>query len=222
MAHVLIVEDDDKIAAPLVRTLEREGYTVERVAEGLVAIERVRDTGVDLVLLDLGLPDVEGSDLIPRLSDDAAIIVLSGRDDSQDKVAALDAGADDYLTKPFVNDELLARIRAIVRRSRQVHEEPKIFSVGKYAVDLDARLIRGPGDVRLTPTEWRLLESFLRQPGRLLAHRRLLTEIWGPHYSQEVGYLRQYVARLRQKLEVDPARPRHFLTESGLGYRFQR
>ncbi|MFI7545016.1 response regulator [Actinoplanes sp. NPDC049599] len=221
-ARRILVVDERLMARTLSIVLRARGYDVTTAGDGPSALTAAADFRPEVVLLDPGLPDVGGVDLIPRLGDHAAIIVLSGREDAQDKVRALDAGADDYLTKPFVDDELLARIRAIVRRPRPARKESRVLFVGKYRVDLDARIVSASsGDVRLTRTEWRLLESFLRQPGRVLGHRRLLTEVWGPQYAQEAGYLRQYMARLRHKLEADPARPRHFLTESGVGYRFQ-
>jgi two-component system KDP operon response regulator KdpE len=175
------------------------------------------------VILDLGLPDLDGVEVIGGLRGwtDAPIIVLSGRADSTDKVEALDAGADDYVTKPFGMDELLARMRAVTRRSAAEISEPQV-SLGDVTIDLAAkRVIRGEKDIRLTPTEWHLLEVLLRHPGKLLSQRQLLQEVWGPGYADATGNLRLYMAQLRRKLEPDPARPRWLLTEPGMGYRFQ-
>jgi len=177
------------------------------------------------VILDLGLPDLDGAEVIAGLRGwtDAPIIVLSGRADSTDKVAALDAGADDYVTKPFGMDELLARMRAVTRRIGGDGAVPQI-RLGKLIIDLAAkRVTREPDgpDVRLTPTEWHLLEVLLRSPGKLLSQQQLLTAVWGPGYGDATGNLRLYMAQLRRKLEPDPARPRWLLTEPGMGYRFQ-
>jgi two-component system KDP operon response regulator KdpE len=178
----------------------------------------------DLVVLDLGLPDLDGVDVIHglRARTAAPIIVLSGRVGSSDKVAALDAGADDYVTKPFGVDELLARIRAVTRR-RVPAAPPPVAHIGQYIVDLSQPSVRradGAQQVRLTPTEWRLLEILVRNPGKLVGQRLLLREVWGPQYESETHYLRQYMAQLRRKLEDDPAHPRYLLTEPGMGYRF--
>ncbi|HET9657293.1 MAG TPA: winged helix-turn-helix domain-containing protein, partial [Kineosporiaceae bacterium] len=179
----------------------------------------------DLVVLDLGLPDRDGVEVIHGLRSwsSAPIIVLSGRPGSADKVAALDAGADDYVTKPFGTDELLARLRAAIRRAT-VPPEAVVVPFGDLTVDLAARrVVRGAaGDLRLTPTEWQVLEVLIRNPGRLITHRQLLTEIWGPGgYPPDNDYLRVYLARLRRKLEPVPSRPRYLITEPGIGYRFQ-
>lgn len=175
-------------------------------------------------MLDLGLPDMDGTEVIRGLRGwtGTPIIVLSGRTESQDKVRALDAGADDYLTKPFGIEELLARIRAVTRRRQPPGESAPVVRLGDHVVDLGARSITG-GDtvVHLSPTEWQLLEHLLRHPGKLIGQRALLQDVWGPRYSTETNYLRQYMARLRRKLEPDPARPRHLLTEPGMGYRFE-
>jgi two-component system KDP operon response regulator KdpE len=177
----------------------------------------------DLVILDLGLPDLEGVEVIQGLRGwtKAPIIVLSGRADSVDKVEALDAGADDYVTKPFGVEELLARMRAAVRRTGTPEDLPRI-RLGDLVIDLAAkRVIRQGDDVRLTPTEWHLLEVLLRNPGKLLSRNQLLTEVWGPGYADATGNLRLYMAQLRRKLEPDPARPRWLITEPGMGYRYQ-
>ena len=178
----------------------------------------------DLVLLDLGLPDLDGVEVIEGLRGwtQAPIIVLSGRADSTDKVEALDAGADDYVTKPFGMEELLARMRAALRRAAPAADEP-VVRLGDLVIDLAAKTVTADGDgtVRLTPTEWHLLEVLLRNPGKLLTQRQLLTDVWGPGYADASGNLRLYMAQLRRKLEPDPARPRWLLTEPGMGYRFQ-
>jgi two-component system KDP operon response regulator KdpE len=176
-----------------------------------------------VVVLDLGLPDLDGTEVIAGLRGwtDVPILVLSGRSDSTDKVEALDAGADDYVTKPFGMDELLARLRALTRRAAPADEQP-VVAVGDVTVDLAARRVRrGEDEIRLTPTEWHLLEVLLRHPGRLLSQRQLLQEVWGPGYETAQGNLRLYMAQLRRKLEADPARPVHLVNEPGMGYRFE-
>jgi two-component system KDP operon response regulator KdpE len=210
------------------RYLERDGLSVEVVGDGEHALARALADPPDLVILDLGLPDLDGIEVIGGLRGwtDAPIIVLSGRADSTDKVEALDAGADDYVTKPFGMDELLARMRAVVRRSAAEPDEPQV-TLGHLTIDLAAkRVTRADGAsagtaIRLTPTEWHLLEVLLRHPGKLLSQRQLLQEVWGPGYADATGNLRLYMAQLRRKLEPDPARPRWLLTEPGMGYRFQ-
>jgi two-component system KDP operon response regulator KdpE len=178
---------------------------------------------VDAVVVDLGLPDMDGSEVIAGLRGwtDVPILVLSARDQSRQKVAALDAGADDYVVKPFGMDELLARLRAAIRRGTSAPVQPTI-TTGDFTIDLSAgRVTAGGQDVRLTPTEWHLLEVLARNPGKVLNHDRLLTEVWGPAYRQQTNYLRVYMATLRRKLEPDAAHPRHLLTEAGRGYRFE-
>ena len=226
MTRVLVVDDEPQIVRALRINLRARGYDVAVAADGVGALRIAASHRPDLVVLDLGLPDIDGVEVIRGLRGwtNAPIIVLSGRAGSQDKVAALDAGADDYVTKPFGVDELLARVRAVTRRSGATGEAVPAAAVGRYTVDLAARTVRaadGGGDVRLTPTEWHLLEILVRNPGRLVSQRQLLHDVWGPRYQSETNYLRQYMAQLRRKLEVDPARPRHLLTEPGMGYRFQ-
>jgi two-component system KDP operon response regulator KdpE len=180
----------------------------------------------DIIVLDLGLPDIDGAEVIRRLRTwtPVPIVVLSGRANSRDKVDALDAGADDYVTKPFSVDELLARIRAVTRR-KNLPEAASPVRIGRYAVDLTGRLAHAAGDpdrtVHLTRTEWQLLDILVRNPGKLVSQRQLLQEIWGPTYPDETQNLRQYMAHLRRKLEDDPARPQHLITEPGMGYRFR-
>ena len=231
MTRVLVVDDEPQIVRALRINLRARSYDVATAQTGSQALEQAAHAPPDLVILDLGLPDMDGVDVIGGLRGwtDAPIIVLSGRADSSDKVEALDAGADDYVTKPFGMDELLARMRAVVRRGVTETEQPRI-SLGDLVIDLAAkRVTRGrPGDepgseadIRLTPTEWHLLEVLLRHPGRLLTQRQLLSEVWGPGYAEATGNLRLYMAQLRRKLEPDPARPRWLITEPGMGYRFQ-
>ncbi|MEV6300653.1 response regulator [Actinoplanes sp. NPDC051861] len=221
MTRILVVDDEPQIVRALRINLKARGYDVDTAQNGAAALHLAAHHHPDLVVLDLGLPDMEGTEVIGGLRGwtDVPIIVLSGRADSTDKVAALDAGADDYVTKPFGVDELLARIRAVTRRGRPSDEARPVVTIGTHTVDLAERSISG--DVRLTPTEWQLLEHLLRHPGKLITQRELLQEVWGPQYRTETNYLRQYMARLRRKLEEDPARPRHLLTEPGMGYRFR-
>ena len=233
MTRVLVVDDEPQILRALRINLRVRNYDVDIAATGSQALEAAAKHPPDLVILDLGLPDLDGVQVIEGLRGwtQAPIIVLSGRADSTDKVEALDAGADDYVTKPFGMEELLARMRAAVRRSGPDTSEPRI-RLGRLVVDLAAkRVIRddapdGDGDgaaadIRLTPTEWHLLEVLLRNPGKLLSQRQLLTEVWGPGYADASGNLRLYMAQLRRKLEPDPARPRWLMTEPGMGYRYQ-
>jgi two-component system KDP operon response regulator KdpE len=221
MTRILVVDDEPQIIRALRINLRARGYEVDTAPDGATALRAAADHHPDLVVLDLGLPDMEGSEVIAGLRGwtSVPIIVLSGRADSTDKVSALDAGADDYVTKPFGVDELLARIRAVTRRSQPGEVDAPIVRLGEVEVNLAEHSISG--DVRLTPTEWQLLEHLLRHPGKLITQRDLLHDVWGPQYRTETNYLRQYMARLRRKLEVDPARPRHLLTEPGMGYRFR-
>jgi len=223
MTRVLVVDDEPQIVRALRINLRARRYDVETAADGATALHVAAHRHPDLVVLDLGLPDMEGTEVIRGLRGwtGIPIIVLSGRAGSADKVAALDAGADDYITKPFGVDELLARMRAVTRRSRPGSEATAVITVGEHTVDFAARVVTG-GDreVRLTPREWDLLEHLARHPGKLMGRERLLQEIWGPQYRTETNYLRQYMARLRRKLEHDPAHPRHLLTEPAMGYRY--
>jgi two-component system KDP operon response regulator KdpE len=224
VTRVLVVDDEPQIVRALSINLRARHYDVDTAPDGASALRAATHHQPDLIVLDLGLPDMEGTEVIRGLRGWTAIpiIVLSGRAESHDKVDALDAGADDYVTKPFGIDELLARIRAVTRRARPAGEAQPAVPIGRHTVDLGARSITG-GDreVRLTPTEWQLLEHLLRHPGKLLSQRALLRDVWGPQYLTETNYLRQYMARLRRKLEADPAHPRHLLTEPGMGYRFR-
>ena len=220
---VLVVEDEPKLLRALTINLRARHYDVNPTDSGQKALDLAAERLPDLVILDLGLPDLDGVDVIKGLRGwtMAPILVLSGRSDSTDKVEALDAGADDYVTKPFGMDELLARLRALTRRIAPTDEQP-VVHVGDATVDLAARKVRrADDDIRLTPTEWNLLEVLVRNPGVLLSQKRLLTDVWGPGYETAHGNLRLYMAQLRRKLETDPTRPRHLLTEPGMGYRFE-
>ena len=221
--RVLVVEDEADIAFPLVRTLEREGYDVAWVANGEDALASLAKDPAEVVILDLGLPDVDGIEVIQGLRgwSRVPIVVLSAREGQPDKVAALDAGADDYLTKPFGMDELLARIRAALRRAQPEDSQP-VITTERFTLDLAAkRVSTREGPVRLTPTEWHLLEILAKNAGKLVSRQQLLTEVWGPAYARETNYLRVYMAQIRQKLEVDPSHPRYVITEPGMGYRFE-
>jgi two-component system KDP operon response regulator KdpE len=223
MTRVLVVDDEPQLLRALSINLRARRYEVHAAATGGDALRVAAAHPPDVVILDLGLPDMDGADVIAGLRGwtTAPILVLSGRTDSVDKVVALDAGADDYVTKPFGMEELLARLRAMTRRSLGA-DEPPVVQVGGATVDLAARRVTMAGaDVRLTPTEWHLLEVLVRHPGKLLSQRQLLTEVWGPGYETAQGSLRLYMAQLRRKLESDPSRPRHLLNEPGMGYRFQ-
>jgi two-component system, OmpR family, KDP operon response regulator KdpE len=225
MTRVLVVDDEPQIVRALRINLRARHYDVATAQSGAQALDEAAHQPPDLVILDLGLPDLDGVEVIGGLRGwtDAPIIVLSGRAESMDKVEALDAGADDYVTKPFGMDELLARMRAVTRRSAAEPSEPQI-RLGDLTIDLAAKRVIRAGDtrdIRLTPTEWHLLEVLLRHPGKLMSQRQLLQEVWGPGYADATGNLRLYMAQLRRKLEPDPARPRWLLTEPGMGYRFQ-
>jgi two-component system, OmpR family, KDP operon response regulator KdpE len=224
VTRVLVVDDEPQILRALRINLRVRNYEVDTAATGSEALTAAGRHPPDLVILDLGLPDLDGVQVIEGLRGwtQAPIIVLSGRADSTDKVEALDAGADDYVTKPFGMEELLARMRAAIRRTGPVADEP-VIEFGGLVIDLAAKTVTRAGGeaVRLTPTEWHLLEVLLRNPAKLLTQRQLLTEVWGPGYADASGNLRLYMAQLRRKLEPDPARPRWLLTEPGMGYRYQ-
>jgi two-component system, OmpR family, KDP operon response regulator KdpE len=227
MTRVLVVDDEPQILRALAINLRARHYEVLTATTGAGALALAASHPPDLVILDLGLPDIDGSEVIRGLRGwyTAPIVVLSGRTDSADKVDALDAGADDYVTKPFGVDELMARMRAVSRRATPDEVQPTV-TFGHTTVDLAARRVTVRDgdhvvDVRLTPTEWHLIEVLLRHSGKLMSSRQLLAEVWGPGYDTAGGNLRVYMATLRRKLEADPARPRHLLTEPGLGYRFQ-
>jgi two-component system KDP operon response regulator KdpE len=220
---VLVVDDDPALVRALVINLRARGHDVHAADTGASALRVAATHPPDVVVLDLGLPDMDGSDVIAGLRGwtDVPIVVLSAREESRQKVAALDAGADDYVVKPFGMDELLARLRAAMRRGSTAPVQPTI-STDDFVIDLPAgRVTAGGKDVRLTPTEWHLLEVLARNSGRVVDHARLLTEVWGPGYREQTNYLRVYMATLRRKLEPDAARPRYLLTEAGRGYRFE-
>jgi two-component system KDP operon response regulator KdpE len=225
VTRLLVVDDDPGLRRALAINLRAREYEVDVAADGAQALEAAARRPPDAVVLDLGLPDMDGADVIAGLRgwSAAPIIVLSARTGEQDKVVALDAGADDYVTKPFGMDELLARLRAALRRGPAGDDAPVVQAAG-FTVDLAAKRATGADGtpVRLTPTEWHLLEVLVRNEGRLVTQRQLLQEVWGPRYETETHYLRVYVAQLRRKLEPDPAQPRHLLTEAGMGYRFER
>ncbi len=224
MTRVLVVDDEPQILRALAINLRARGYEVHTAGNGADALAAAAANPPELVVLDLGLPDMDGTDVIAGLRGWTAVpvLVLSGRSDSSDKVDALDAGADDYVTKPFGMDELLARLRAMSRRGAPPGEDPPVVTFESTVVDLARRKVTRDGaDVRLTPTEWHLLEVLVRHPGRLLSQKHLLAEVWGPGYETAGGNLRLYMGQLRRKLEKDPARPRHLLNEPGMGYRFE-
>jgi two-component system, OmpR family, KDP operon response regulator KdpE len=230
-SRVLIVEDEPALLRALRINLRARGYDVATATTGREALTEARRRPPDVVLLDLGLPDTDGGEVIRELRawSAAPVIVLSGRAGSGDKIGALDAGADDYVTKPFDMEELLARLRAALRRSDHAPGSTK-FSIGAYEIDTAAHTVgrqrppgaNGPaGELHLTPTEWRLLEILLSAPGQLVSSGRLLNDVWGPGFERSTHYLRFHMAGLRRKLEDDPHRPRHLLTEPGMGYRYQ-
>ncbi|MFJ9620684.1 response regulator [Streptomyces sp. NPDC101181] len=226
MPRVLVVEDDPHLVRALRINLEARAYTVEEATDGQTALRLLADRRPDVVLLDLGLPDMDGVDLVTaiRRGGRMPVIVLSARHMSEDKVRALDAGADDYVTKPFSMNELLARLRAATRRRQSTAEAetPTVVTTDTFTVDLVAKkVLRDGAAVRLTPTEWHLLEILVAHPGRLVSQRALLREVWGPTYQENTNYLRVYMAQLRRKLEADPAHPRYLITEAGMGYRFE-
>jgi two-component system, OmpR family, KDP operon response regulator KdpE len=223
VTRVLVIDDEAPILRALKINLTARKYEVSTAVDGASGLEAMARDRPDVLILDLGLPDMDGTEVIRGVRGwtSTPIIVLSAWGQESQKVAALDAGADDYVTKPFGMDELLARLRAAVRRASPAPDEP-VVAAGDFTVDLGAkRVTRGGGDVRLTPTEWQLLEVLVRNSGRLVSQRQLLHEVWGPGYETEGNYLRVFVAQLRRKLESDPSRPRYLLTEAGMGYRFQ-
>ncbi len=224
MSTVLVVDDDPALVRALTINLRARGYDVHAAATGAGALRMAAAHPPDAVVLDLGLPDLDGTEVIAGLRGwtDVPILVLSAREQSREKVTALDAGADDYVVKPFGMDELLARLRAAIRRGSATPAEPTIVT-DSFTVDLGAGRVSAldGSDIRLTPTEWHLLEVLARNAGRVVDHARLLTEVWGPAYGEQTNYLRVYMATLRRKLEADAARPRHLLTEPGRGYRFE-
>jgi two-component system KDP operon response regulator KdpE len=221
-SRVLVVDDELPLLRALATNLRARGYVVDLAPTGEEALELAARRRPDAVILDLGLPGISGIEVIEGLRGWTAvpIIILSARGAEHDKVVALDAGADDYVTKPFGMDELLARLRAALRRNAPAPESA-VVQTADFTVDLAAKRVTGPeGEVRLTPTEWGLVEVLVRNAGKLVSQRQLLLEVWGPEYGEETNYLRVHLAHIRRKLEPDPSRPRYFVTEPGMGYRF--
>jgi two-component system, OmpR family, KDP operon response regulator KdpE len=224
VTRVLVVDDEPQIVRALRINLRARGYEVDAAPDGRTALDLAARRHPDVIVLDLGLPDMEGAEVIRGLRGwtSVPIIVLTARHASEEKVDTLDVGADDYVTKPFGMDELLARLRAAVRRAAPP-EEDAVVTTEEFTVDLAAKkATRAGADIRLTPTEWHVLEVLVRNAGRLVSQQQLLREVWGPSYANETGYLRVYLAQLRRKLEADPSHPRHLITEPGMGYRFER
>jgi two-component system KDP operon response regulator KdpE len=231
MMRVLVVDDEPQLLRALRINLSARRYAVVVAADGHAALEAAARHLPDLVILDLGLPDMDGAEVIAGLRGwtKVPILVLSGRADAADKVDALDAGADDYVTKPFSMEELMARLRALQRRAESDAADEPVVLIGHFSVDLSAKTVtkrpdapaEAPEAVHLTKTEWAVLEVLVRNPGRLVSGKQLLQQVWGPAYESETNYLRFYLAKLRQKLEPEPSHPRQLLTEPGMGYRFQ-
>ena len=222
-ARVLVVDDEPPLLRALATNLRARGYTVDVAPTGEEALTLAARHRPDAVVLDLGLPGISGIEVIEGLRGWTAVpvIILSARGAERDKVAALDAGADDYVTKPFGMDELLARLRAALRRNAPAPESA-LVETPDFTVDLAAKRVRGAdGEVRLTPTEWGLVEVLVRNAGKLVSQRQLLQDVWGPQYGDETNYLRVHMAHIRRKLEPEPSRPRYFITEPGMGYRFE-
>jgi two-component system KDP operon response regulator KdpE len=223
VTKILVVDDEPQIVRALVTNLKVRGYEVESAATGEEAVQLAATSHPDLLILDLGLPGISGIEVIEavRAWSTVPILVLSVRDAERAKVEALDAGADDYVTKPFSIEELLARVRAATRRAAPSLEEPAVETVD-FTVDLAARQVRNAaGQVKLTPTEWHILETLARHHDKLVTQRELLQQVWGPGYETETNYLRVYLAQLRRKLEPDPSHPRSLITEAGLGYQLR-
>lgn len=224
MTFVLVVDDEPLIRRTLTINLRARDYEVETAADGRSAMQIVHERTPDVIVLDLGLPDIDGVEVLRRLREISRVpvVVLSARHDSDDKVEALDAGADDYVTKPFGMEEFLARIRAALRRGPGDDHESFVVESADFTLDFGERKAHTPdgAEIRFTPTEWRLLEALARTPGHLVTHGELLKAAWGPAYGRELNYLRVYANQLRRKIEPDPAAPVHLLTEPGIGYRF--
>ena len=223
MTRILIIDDETQIRRALDINLRAHGYEVVLAATGEDGLKEAAASVPDLVLLDLGFPGLDGVDVIRGLRGwtSIPIIVLSARHADASKVAALDAGADDYITKPFSINELLARLRASLRRHQPAPDEP-VVTTSDFAIDVvNKRVTRADNAVHLTPTEWQIVERLVRNPGRLVTQRQLLQDVWGPQYESETNYLRVHLAAIRRKLEADPGRPRYFITEPGIGYRFE-
>lgn len=221
--HILIIEDEAAIRRFLKASLTNAGYRISEAVTGAEGLRLAASQPPDLVILDLGLPDLDGQEVLQRLRDwyTSPVIVLSARDQEAQKIRALDHGADDYVTKPFAVGELMARMRSAMRHALRIGPNDATIQIGDLRVELAVRRIfRGEQEVHLTPLEYKLLTAMIKHAGKVLTHRHLLREVWGPNFSGENHYLRVFVAGLRRKLEDDPARPRYILTEQGVGYRF--
>ncbi len=222
--RILVVDDEPGIVRALGINLKALGYQVETAASGEEALRKAADHRPDAVILDLGLPGIDGIDVIRglRVWTNVPIIVLSVREAEREKIAALDAGADDYVTKPFGMGEMLARLRAALRREIDEEAEAPVIETADFTIDLAVkRVMRGGSEVKLTPTEWGVVEVLVRHQGKLVSQTQLLKEVWGPQYGEETNYLRVFIAQVRRKLEPQPSTPRYFITEPGMGYRFQ-
>jgi len=223
-ARILVVDDEPGLVHALAINLRAHGWEVTSAPDGAGALDLAASWHPDVILLDLGLPDLTGLDVIAGIRgwSRVPIVVLSARQHGEDKVDALDAGADDYVTKPFAMNELLARLRAAVRRAAPGDATEAVVEAGELTIDLARRrVLRAGEEVRLSPTEWAIVEVLVRNRGRLVGRQQLLQEVWGPAYTTETGYLRVYTAQLRRKLERDPAHPRHIITQPGMGYVFE-
>ena len=224
ISRVLVVDDEPGIVRALGINLKALGYQIDAAASGEEALRKAADHRPDAVILDLGLPGIDGIDVIRGLRGwtNVPIIVLSVREAEREKIAALDAGADDYVTKPFGMGELLARLRAALRRDMDTEEQVAVVETPDFTIDLAAkRVTRSNQEVKLTPTEWGVVEVLVRHQGKLVSQSQLLKEVWGPQYGEETNYLRVFMAQVRRKLEPQPSNPRYFITEPGMGYRFQ-
>lgn len=224
MARILVVDDEEAIVRALSANLKARGYEVDLAATGEQGLDLAARRHPDAVILDLGLPGIDGQEVVRGLRGwtRVPIIILSARGEESEKVAALDAGADDYVAKPFGMDELMARLRAALRRAAPADEQPRV-ETADFTIDLAGKSVTTAGGdaVHLTPIEWSLLEILVRNPGRLVTQRHLLQEVWGPEYGEETNYLRVHLAHLRAKLEPEPSQPRYLITEPGMGYRFE-
>ena len=221
--RILVVDDEPQLTRVLLRSLTSKGYDVRIAGDGEFALQTVHDWTPSLVITDLAMPNMGGLELCRRLREvsDVPIVVLSVRGEEKTKVEALDAGADDYVTKPFGMDELLARIRAALRRQPVADAQTRILEAGEFRVDLDAHVVtRGGNEVHLTPKEFDLLAHLVRNAGKVLTHRALLGAVWGGDYTEQPEYLRVFIGQLRKKIELDPSNPRYILTEPWIGYRF--
>ena len=223
MTRVLVIDDERSFVRALGISLKARGYDVDVAETGEAGLDAAARRHPDVVVLDLGLPGLDGIDVVRGLRawSTVPVIVLSARHNEQAKVDALDAGADDYVTKPFNMNELLARLRAAVRRATPAPEEP-VVETPDFVIDLAAKKASASGEeVHLTPTEWHVVEVLVKNAGKLVSQRQLLQEVWGPQYEKETDYLRVFLAAIRRKLEPEPSRPRYFITEPGMGYRFE-